>query len=324
VGDVGWFVRQPHRLRGFEVADGQCGQRAELCRRGSAGRRIDRPSTLEDHLCVGVSALREGEQRDGAPRHGDDRVEAFAHTQQHGVSLDRDDREAVGVRDGHPHIRHAHAERGVRAGVDQPQPNPLARLHRKRVRGGRGPAVGEHVRVGHVTDIAAEQVRPRHRHTRHAAVLHGHAVGPQIGQHVIWGAAAAVQPVVQHDDQLGVVVIAVLRVLDDERGVQAGVQLRADVRVEPVRAGVGHRELVAEPAARLDLGLGEVRDAVHVVAQRDAVPVDRRRHAQGVRQVHLEHGTAFDADLPARQLAAVGPRDHLGGAEIHGAFGGRE
>jgi hypothetical protein len=50
-----------------------------------------------------------------------------------------------------------------------------------------------------------------------------------------------VQPVVQDDDPLGVVVAGVV---DNQRCIQAAFELGSDVRVQPVGAGLGGGELV--------------------------------------------------------------------------------
>ncbi|SIM92228.1 Uncharacterised protein [Mycobacteroides abscessus subsp. abscessus] len=91
--------------------------------------------------------------------------------------------------------------------------------------------------------------------------------------HLVGRRDDAVEPVVQDDDPLLVVVALLVRVVDDQRGVQAAVLLDADVRVEPVGPGVREHELVGERAAWLDRLLRQVRHAVHVVAQCQAVPV---------------------------------------------------
>lgn len=95
------------------------------------------------------------------------------------------------------------------------------------------------------------------------------------------GAAHPVDPVVQHHHPLLVVREGLLRVLDDERGVQPAVLLHTGVRMEPVRPRVRDREPVRERAARGDVPLGQPGDAVHVVAQREAVPV----HGGGLGEV---------------------------------------
>src|SRR3546814_11049088 len=67
--------------------------------------------------------------------------------------------------------------------------------------------------------------------------------------------------------------------------------------MEEVRARVGHRELVAEGGARLDLWLREPGDPVHVVAEGDAVPVDRGRFGERVLQRGAQHAPCPAPDL---------------------------
>ena len=96
---------------------------------------------------------------------------------------------------------------------------------------------------------------------------------------LLQGGAHAVGPVVEHDDPLEVVAAGLVGRVDDERRIEAAVDLRAVVGVEPVGPGVGDDEVVLERAACTDLGGGQSRDAVHIVADRQAVPV----HARGFR-----------------------------------------
>ena len=63
---------------------------------------------------------------------------------------------------------------------------------------------------------------------------------------LLGGGADAVGPVVQDEDPLAVVVAGLVGCIDHERGVQPAVHLHSVVRVEPVRAGVGHHEVVCE------------------------------------------------------------------------------
>ena len=70
----------------------------------------------------------------------------------------------------------------------------------------------------------------------HAALQHS--------QLVIWGAINAVEPVVENDDPLVVVITAFVRIINDHGRVEAAVQLRAHMWVEEVRARVGYRKLV--------------------------------------------------------------------------------
>ena len=90
-------------------------------------------------------------------------------------------------------------------------------------------------------------------------------------------------------------------VVDDQRPVQAAVDLHPGVGVEEVGAGVGGDELVGEAAAGLDGLLGDAGHAVAWLPQRDAVPVDGGAGGKLV----------LDADL--QQVSGAGPQD--GGVE---------
>jgi hypothetical protein len=86
-------------------------------------------------------------------------------------------------------------------------------------------------------------------------------------------AAGAVEPVVEHDHPLLVVVTRFRWVVHDQHAVQPAVELDPGMRVVEVGAGVGDGELVGEAVLGTDRVLGDPRDTVHVVAQRNAVPV---------------------------------------------------
>ena len=85
----------------------------------------------------------------------------------------------------------------------------------------------------------------------------------------------AVEPVVEDEDLVDVGDDGIVRVFHDEGRVEAPVELQCGVGMEEVCAWVAQSEFVGEPFAGLDDGLREVVDAVHVVADGDAVPVDR-------------------------------------------------
>ena len=88
-------------------------------------------------------------------------------------------------------------------------------------------------------------------HSAHAA--HAAATASQAGKDVVWALAGAVDPVVQHDDPLGVIVPGLARIVDDEHTVEASVEL--DPRVRMVKKG-GHGEVIGEPAVGADGLLG--------------------------------------------------------------------
>lgn len=89
-----------------------------------------------------------------------------------------------------------------------------------------------------------------------AAHVHAAHALPEFGEDLVGSAGDTVDPVVQDDHPFVVVRQRLARVLDDQRGVQAAVELDADVRVEDVRArGVGD-EPVGEGGAGAYGGLG--------------------------------------------------------------------
>jgi len=120
------------------------------------------------------------------------------------------------------------------------------------------------------------------------------------------------QPVVQHPHDVARVGRGRC-VLDDQHAVEAALDLLAgtDVRVEPERARVLGRELVGEAAAGLDRRLRDVRDAVHRVRQAHAVPVDRRRLGQVVREANAQRLPQPDAQFGSGDAAVVGPDAQL-------------
>jgi hypothetical protein len=103
------------------------------------------------------------------------------------------------------------------------------------------------------------------------------------------------------------------------------------VRVEEVGPGIGDGELIQEPATGRDRALGEPGDAVHGIADGDAMPVDAGRGRQTVLEVNSEELTGGHPQLRPRKRAIEGPGlrrptskiDHVGGGEqLDGAIGG--
>lgn len=80
------------------------------------------------------------------------------------------------------------------------------------------------------------------------------------------GVPASVGPVVEDEHHLLVVPPRLGRVSDDQGRVETGVELHADVGMEPVRPRVRDDEVVVERRARIGGTLGEIGHAVHVVA----------------------------------------------------------
>lgn len=158
-----------------------------------------------------------------------------------------------------------------------------------------------------------------------AARPHVHALAEFGQDRVRGGAVDSVDPVVQDHHPLLVVREGLLRVLDDERGVQAAVLLDARVRVEPVRPRVRDGEPVREGPARRDVPLGQARDPVHVVAQGEAVPVQGGGLREVVGQGQGEGAARGDPDLLAGQPVPVRPgADGEPAAQVERGGGGRQ
>jgi hypothetical protein len=154
------------------------------------------------------------------------------------------------VRDGHRLALDEEREGGVGPRVDDAQPHALADT---------APAVHHH-RLPRRPGLELCQLRLRRQPVE------------------------AVEPVVELQEGLLVVLRALGRVLDDQRTLDAGVELQARVRVVEERAGVGRPELVHEAISRSYGGLGHPGNAVHGVGEPDAAPVKRR----ALRQVVLD------------------------------------
>ena len=168
-----------------------------------------------------------------------------------------------------------HAERRIAASVDDPDSHPFSGRAGEGLRVGGRAAVDQVVRVEDVAGIPAQQLRTgAHQHVAAGAAAH-HPAHPtaELLKHVVRRAGYTIQPVVENDHPFVVVGQRFVRVLDDERAVQATVQLRADVRMKPVGARLCGDELVVEVITGLDRRLGCAWNPVHVVSQRQAVPV---------------------------------------------------
>src|SRR6266478_788561 len=83
-----------------------------------------------------------------------------------------------------------------------------------------------------------------------------------------------VQPVVKDQSVFLIVAQRLARGLDDQRSIQAAVQLIAEVGVVPVGPWPRGRELVPEGPTRWNGGLGELGHAVHGKRNRKPVPVN--------------------------------------------------
>ncbi len=167
--------------------------------------------------------------------------------------------------------------------VQQPQTNPLAgRDHQLLV----GPAV-------HRDDVAP------------APVVGEVVAGVELRVDL---AAVGEQPVVEHPEHVAGVRRR-MGIVDDQHAEEAALDLlaRAHVGMEPERAGVLRRELVDEGLARLDRRLRHVRHPVHRVRHAHAVPVDRRRLRQVVREADAHRLAEAHAQRRAGHLAVVRP-----------------
>ena len=200
-------------------------------------------------------------------------------------------------------------ECGVGGGVDDAQPHPLA-WSRDHGRWESGlAAIGQVQRVADVAGVIAQRTSGLGRgwhgcpvvhaghavvHPRHLGVVHAghlgvvHAVGLEAGKDLVGGLPDPVGPVVEDDDGLAVVAPGLGRVLHDQHAVQPAIDLHPGVGMEEVRPGIGDGELIDESGAGGDWSLGEPGDAVHLVAERDAVPVDAGRGGQAVDKLDPE------------------------------------
>ncbi len=112
----------------------------------------------------------------------------------------------------------------------------------------------------------------------------------------------------QHDirvdlDRLGLV--------DDQRAMEAAIDLAGGMGVVPEGARIGRAEHVVEARAGRDRRLGEVRDAVHGIGQPDAVPVDAGRLGKLVHEPDAELLAALEPQRRARCGTAIAPARRL-------------
>ena len=230
--------------------------------------------------------------------------------------------------DGQAVASQGQPERGIGGCIDHTQPDPLTwprGQHGRRP----GPAAVDQVqRVTNVAGVIAKGTRRLGRHLHrvmHAAhaVVHAwhlgmvHAVRQQAGQDLVGRLADPIGPVVEDDDGLAVVAAGLGRVLDDQHAVQAAVQLHPGMGVEEVGAGVGDRELIDEAGTGGDRGLGEPGDAVHVVADCHAVPVDAGRGGQVVVELDAKKLTGAQPQLRPRHRAIERPRLGQPSSKVH-------
>lgn len=213
---------------------------------------------------------------------------------------------------GHGHLMTSdrHPVGGVRPGVDEAEAGspPGGHLDGRPIL--RRSTVDEVEGVGHITCVTPQEVRAGHRHRATAHVVHAAHVAHR-GQPVedLLGRVAVdpVEPVIEDHHLIDVVVAGSVLLLDDQRRVEPAIQLQAHVRMEPVGTRVGNDELIVEAAVGSDDRLGEVGDAVHVVSDGEAMPVDRRVLRELVAQLDPEGVSLADPHLLAGDEIAVGP-----------------
>lgn len=151
--------------------------------------------------------------------------------------------------------------------VDDPEPDPPV------WQAGDGDRFGGHApidqvgRVGDVAGVSAQRLVGRgHAHLHAVHAVHAHTVATESSQQLGRRRTPSVGPIIEDEHDILVVLPGLSRVGDDQGRVETGVELHADVRMEPVRPRVGDDEVVVERRARSGGTLGEIGYAVHVVA----------------------------------------------------------
>ena len=89
------------------------------------------------------------------------------------------------------------------------------------------------------------------------------------------------------------------------------------MRMEPVGPGVGHREPVLELPRWLDRHLGQVVHTVHVVAQRNAVPVQRVPRRPIIHERCLDQIADRRSDPAGAGAITERPGRHIAAADVH-------
>ena len=77
-----------------------------------------------------------------------------------------------------------------------------------------------------------------------------------------------------------------VRILDDQRRVEAAIDLRPHMRMSPICACIGYDEVVPERPAGFDGILRQYRDAVHLIGDGQPMPV----HSGIGRQIVVQFG----------------------------------
>ena len=266
----------------------------------------------------------------------DDHVESFCHAQSHFMKRHRGNRLAVHGNYSHVQAGDADIKEGHGTGVDKPQLDAFTGIELAGPVGVWGLAVHQ-VGVGIAGDIG--QVALAHAHAiPHVPVLErlDHPFVAKVPQGVEHGAFVEVVVVTQFLERgvelLRVFVapvrqqhylLAVNRVgirglrVNDDGTIQAGLFLKAGVAVVPIGAVLYHRELVGERFPRFDAIERQAGNAIHLIGQQQAVPVNRAGFRQQVGDLQRD-GVAFAPAQGRPGDAAVdgGSRSGLAG-EVH-------
>ena len=272
---------------------------------------------------------------------GDEHVVGFTGAEAEFVHRDGFHPHAVGRHHAQGQAGDAHVVEGVGGCVDAAQAHSLPLVEQAGPVAARGQPVHEAGERG-TRDIG--QVGGAHAHgVPHAA--HGHGlVEPVVGHiagelcrgglAVVVVAALLAQahehahgigvgPVGELDDVVAVGPDVVGRIggVDDDGAVHAGELLHARVRVVPVGAVLAHAEAVGEGLPRRDAGKAHPGNAVHLVGELDAVPVDGGGLAQAVGDAD-RHGVALAPAQHGAGKRAVDDSGHARSAgEVDGSLG---
>lgn len=92
------------------------------------------------------------------------------------------------------------------------------------------------------------------------------------------------------------------------------------MRMQPIGSRVGSNEGIPHAFTRADRRLGEMRHAVHIVAQPKSVPVQGRGLRQAVAHLDLQHVTYVAAHQWSGDLVVVGPGANHPATEVDLGF----
>ena len=221
---------------------------------------------------------------------------------------------------GHAMTPEGHLEDGVTAGVDKPQAGLVARASLEGPVSTGDTSVDEVVRIHHIAGIPAQYlvrgaVMISHSHL---PVMVARTHSGELVELIIGSALNAIDPVVEHDGPLDVMVLSVLRVTDDQWGVEAAIKLQAGVGMVEVGATVGDFKNIGERLARFNGVLGHAGHTVGCVVECDAMPVDGGALRQFIGDIDLEDvaGGGLNGRIPG--VRDVSPRLGFDAADIQG------